>query len=447
MNRRAPLMLARPGKRTATIAVMQLIAACLTTVLAFAVAMLARAFWLVPSPEAGYPVLAVGLAGALLVPLVTLGSSTARLAARSRDDRLATLRLLGTSAARVRRIAVTEVTLMAAAGVGLGTALAAALPFAFEALPVYGDPLGAGQLWLPWWAWAALPPALVTVAAVSALAGLRAVALTPLGVRTRQNAPRLSWLRAVVALVVLVAAVLLVQLASPGWGVVAIVAALAVTILSLMAVLGLVGPLAVGVAARVTAARTADPAALVAALGIDDDPRAAWRAVSGLALASFVLVPAGSLLGYLDTISRSESRQIMTRDQLLLFADTRTMLLALTAVSFVVVACQVALTQTAAVLERRELYVALDRIGMPRAVIDRSRRRRVMHPAAIAVVGSAASASLVAAPVVFIAVAVAPLFLAAAIGILVLGMFLVRCGVAATGPVLTRVITAPSRGE
>ncbi|MGO2141842.1 MAG: permease [Leucobacter sp.] len=447
MSGRALFMLARPGKHTATIAVMQFIAACLTTVLAFAVAMLARAFWLVPSPEAGYPVLAVALAGALLVPLVTLGSSTARLAARSRDDRLATLRLLGASADRVRRIAVTEVTLMAAAGVGLGTALAAALPFALGALPVYGDPLGAGQLWLPWWAWAALPPALVTVAAVSALAGLRAVALTPLGVRTRQNAPRLSWLRAVVALVVLVAAVLLVQLASPGWGVVAIVAALAVAILSLMAVLGLVGPLAVGVAARVTAARTADPAALVAARGTDDDPRAAWRAVSGLALASFVLVPAGSLLGYLDTISRSESRQIMTRDQLLLFADTRTMLLALTAVSFVIVACQVALTQTAAVLERRELYVALDRIGMPRTVIDRSRGLRVMRPAAIAVVGSAASASLVAAPIVFIAAAVAPLFLAAAIGILVLGMLLVRCGVAATSPVLTRVITAPSRRE
>ena len=446
MSGRALFMLARPGKHTTTIAVMQLIAVCLTTVLAFAVAMLARAFWLVPSPEVGYPVLAVGLAGALLVPLVTLGSSTARLAARSRDDRLATLRLLGASAARVRRIAVTEVTLMAAAGVGLGTALAATLPFALGALPVYGDPLGTGQLWLPWWAWAALPPALVAVAAVSALAGLRAVALTPLGVRTRQNAPRLSWLRAVVALVVLVAAVLLVQLASPGWGVVAIVAALAVAILSLMAVLGLVGPLAVGVAARVTAARTADPAALVAARGIVDDPRAAWRAVSGLALASFVLVPAGSLLGYLDTISRSESRQIMTHDQLLLFADTRTMLLALTAVSFVVVACQVALTQTAAVLERRELYVALDRIGMPRKVIDRSRGLRVMRPAATAVVGSAASASLVAAPVVFIAAAVAPLFLAAAIGILVLGMLLVRCGVAATSPVLTRVITAPSRG-
>lgn len=65
--------------------------------------------------------LAVSLVGLLLVPLTTLGSATARLAARSRDERLATLRLMGARASHVRAIAVTEVTLTAAIGVLIGT--------------------------------------------------------------------------------------------------------------------------------------------------------------------------------------------------------------------------------------------------------------------------------------------------------------------------------------
>ncbi|MCS3427454.1 FtsX-like permease family protein [Leucobacter aridicollis] len=447
MTTHAFLILARPAGRSGTIAAMQLAAAALTTILTFAVALLARAYWSVPSPEPGYPILAVGLAGALLVPLITLGGSTARLAARSRDDRLATLRLLGASAGTVRRLAVAEATLTAAAGVAVGTALSVALPTALGGLTVHGSPLREAAFHLPWWVTAALPPALIAVAAMSALLGLRRVTLSPLGVRARQDAPRLSWLRAVAGVAVVVATVVLVQISSPGWGTAALVAAFALATLALTAVLGLVGPLAVGVTARVTAARTADASTLVAARGVADDPRSAWRSVSTLALASFVLLPAGSLLGYLDTISRSESRAIMTTDQLLLFADTRTMLLALTAVSFVVVSCQIAITQTAAILERRDLYIALDRLGMPRTALERARRVRVLRPALIAVGGSAAVASIVAAPLVFVAATVAPFFLVSAVAILGVGLLLVWAGVAATRPVLSRTLTAPSRGE
>ncbi|MFD5598536.1 permease [Leucobacter sp. NPDC058333] len=447
MNPTAALLLIRPRAQSAAITSLQLAASAVTTLLAFAVTMLARALWSVDSAEVGYPVLATGLVALLLVPLITLGTAAARLAARSRDDRLATLRLLGVAAARVRLIAVAEVTLVAAGGVIIGAAVAAFLPFSLSALTVHGERLSATELWLPWWLAATIPPCLVAIAAVSALLGLRRVVLSPLGVRMRQDAPRLSWLRVVIGVAVVMVAVLVVQMVSPGWGVVVIVGALAAVVLAVMAVLGIVGPFAIAVASRRIAVRTADPARLVAARGIQEDPRAAWRSVSALALASFILIPAGSLLGYLDTISRSASRQVMTTDQLLMFADARTMLLALVAISFFVVACQVAITQTAAIVENRELYIALDRVGMPLATMNRARRLRVTTSANIAVIGAAAAAIGLAFFVVVAAAVVAPLFTVAICVVLALGLSLIRAGVAATAPALRRVLAAPARGE
>lgn len=447
MSPHAALLLIRPTRGSATITGLQIIASGVTALLAFAVTMLAFAFWNAPGDEIGYQVLAFGLVALLAVPLITLGTATARLAARSRDDRLATLRLLGVTARRVRRIAVAEVTVLAAAGVLAGTACSAGLPYALSSLSVHGQPLRAAELWLPWWLAAAIPPALVLIAALSALFGLRRVVLSPLGVRTRQDAPRMSWLRVVVALAVVGAAVLVTQLMSPGWGVIVMLGAAAAVVLAVMAVLGVVGPFAVAAVSRRAAARTSDPARLVAARGIQDDPRAAWRSVSTLALATFILIPAASLLGYLDTISRSASREVMTPDQLLMFADARTMLLALVAVSFIVVACQVAITQTAGILENRELYIALDRVGMPRAGVNRMRRLRVTTPANTAVIGAAIASVALTFMLVATAVATAPLFTAAIVAVLLLGLLLIRAGTTATAPVLRRVLQAPGRGE
>lgn len=447
MNPHAVFLLIRPTRGSATITGLQIVASSVTALLAFAVTMLAFAFWNASTDEIGYQVLAFGLVALLVVPLITLGTATARLAARSRDDRLATLRLLGVTARRVRRIAVAEVTVIAAIGVLIGTACAAGLPFALSLLSVHGEPLHASELWLPWWLMATIPPALVIIAALSALFGLRRVVLSPLGVRTRQDAPKMSWFRVVVAVIVVGAAVLVTQLMSPGWGVVVMLAALTAVVLAVMAVLGVVGPFVVALVSRRVAARTSDPARLVAARGIQDDPRAAWRSVSTLALATFILIPAASLLGYLDTISRSVSREVMTPGQLLMFADARTMLLVLVAVSFIVVACQIAITQTAGVLENRELYVALDRIGMPRAGVNRMRRLRVTTSANIAVIGAAIASVAVTFFIVAVAVVVAPLFTAAIIVVLLLGLLLIRAGVAVTTPVLARVLAAPERGE
>jgi hypothetical protein len=443
----ATWLLVRLRSGSAMLAWLQLTAGGVSTLLAFAVAMLATAFWQAPSEDGGYRVLAVALAGLLLVPLVTLGTAAARLAARSRDDRLATLRLLGASAGRVRRIAVAETTLVAAAGVLAGTLASAALPFALSLLTVHGNRLSPAELLPPLPLTTAVPALLVVIAAGSALLGLRRVTLSPLGVRTRSEAPRMSPLRLLAGAVAIGGAVAVSQLASPGWGVTGIVVALTIAVLAVMAVLGVVGPFVLSILARGRASGTSDASALVAARGILDDPKAAWRQVSAVALTSFVLVPAGSMLGYLHTIRNSASAAIMTADQLLLFDDARTMLIALAAVSFLVTGCQIAITQTAAVRERRDLYIALDRIGMPFSAIERARRTRVTGPAVVAVVGAALAATALAFFLVFIAIATSPLFFAGTVALLGGGVLLIRAGVAASTPVLRGVLAAPQRGE
>lgn len=285
------------------------------------------------------------------------------------------------------------------------------------------------------------------IAALSALFGLRQVVLSPLGVRTRQNAPEMSWVRVVFALLVVCAAVFVAQKISPGWGVIVSTGAITAVVIAVMAMFGVVGPFVVSRIAHRTASRTSNPARLVAARGIHDDPRSAWRSVSALALASFIVIPTGSLLGYLNAISHSASREIMTDDQLLLFTDARTMLLVLTAVSFIVVACQAAITQTANIIERRELYLALDRIGMPRTELNQAHRLRVTMPAITAVIGAAVVAVALSFHLVVAAAATAPLFTIAIVIVLVLGLLLIRTAVAATTPVLQRVLEAPARDE
>lgn len=438
-------MLLRPHRGFGGPAVLQMIASATTTVLAFATAILAVRFWNVPDESGGYRILAIALPGLLLIPLLTLGASAARLAMRTRDERLATLRLLGLSSRRVRTLAVTESMLIQAGGVAAGLLPSLALPAALRLLPVQGRTTAPVELWLPAGVTAGLAAMLIVTAAASAILGLRRVVLSPLGVRQRTDAPRLSPLRLVAAAIALIVGVLLTQLASPSWGVTGIVMALAVAVLIVMGVLGIAGPFAITLFARIRARGTSDPAALIAARRNLDDPRAAWRQVSAVALTSFILVPGGSMLGFLDAVQRGST--VLTAEQLALFADARTMLIALVAVSFLIVTCQIGITQTANLWEHRDLYIGLDRIGMPRRAMDRARRIQTTTPVLIAVIGSATAATALTFPLLMVAVTNSPLFLLATVLLLLIGMILVRLGVDSTSPLLRRILAAPQRGE
>lgn len=438
-------MLLRPRRHSGAMAGLQTVASAVATLLSFAVVMFAVRLWAVPDESGAYRVFAVALSGLLLIPLLTLGGAATRLTVRSRDERLASLRLLGASTRTVQVVSVMEATALQLAGVVIGSVLAIPMPLAVARIPLANDTSAAWVTWLPVWVAVVLLLILVSLAPISAMMGLRQVVISPLGVANRANPPRMSWVRLAIGGAALVTGILLTQLASPSWGITGIVIGLTIAVLIIMGVLGIVGPFVISLTARRRAKTTSDAARLVAARRNLEDPKAAWRGVSAIALTSFILLPSGAMLGFLNAVERSDS--VLTPDQVMLFADARTVLFILVAISYVLTACQIGITQTAAIIENRDLYIALDRIGMPRRDMHRARTYQAVGPAIIAIAGSAAAAAALTLPLVLVATTNSPLFVAATLVLLTSGVLLVRGGVMAASPTLRSVLTAPSRGD
>ena len=112
----------------------------------------------------------------------------------------------------------------------------------------------------------------------------------------------MSWLRVVFAGLIVGAVLVVVQSVSPDWGLVEIGAAIAAAIIAIMATLGLVGPFSIGKLAARRHRRARSAHELIPARNVVESPKAAWRQVSGLALACFIVVPTAPVLGHLDLI-------------------------------------------------------------------------------------------------------------------------------------------------
>lgn len=382
-----------------------------------------------------YQMLAGFAVSLMILPLLTLGGSAARLSARRRDERLSTLRLLGGTPALVAALTVVESTLIALVGVVAGILLyAAALP-AVALITFRGEPLGLTNLWLPAGVLLTAVAALVLLAAISAAVGLRQVVVSPLGVRTRQQPPTVRWQRlalgAGAAVVLYVAMANLTASGSAALMIVILCACLA----GGLAVLNLIGPFVLKRLANSGLRRAQTPARLLAARTILESPKAAWRQVSSLSMTSFIAVVVGVGLAMVVTAGEGNDPT-----EAMLYADMRTGVLITVVVSFLLVACSAGVNQAAAIVDRRELYVSLDRLGMPRRVMDAARKRAVMSPVRIVTVGSAVLAAVLLFPLTGLALIIAPLSLLLIAGILAFGIALVWLGLAASKPVLDSVL-------
>lgn len=234
-----------------------------------------------PSRDAtSYQALAV-IAGVLMVvPLLVFGGAAARLTVARRDQRLAALRLIGATPGQVVRMTVAEALIVALAGAVTGTvAYVLAAPL-LARIEMQGGPWFAGDVFPPLWVFAAVLVAVPLLVGLSAVVGLRRVVVSPLGVARRETPPGLRVVRVVALLVVLVGFPLLTRKAD----IVIIGAMLALAFLGV----NLVGPWMVSLIGRITARAARGPARLLAGRRLVDDPRAAWRTVSGVALTGFV---------------------------------------------------------------------------------------------------------------------------------------------------------------
>lgn len=438
MIARVAWLLARPGSAGAAASVLPVTAFGIVTALLLTVIGGAQAFWTWTDDEGVlYQALAVIALVLLVVPLVSLGGAAARLSARRRDDRLATLRLLGATPAAVSALAVIESAVLAAVGAVAGVVVYLAVVPLLGLIEFRGEPLSASAVLLPWPVLVAVPFGIAALAALSAVLGLRQVVISPLGVRTRQEAPRLHWVRVVIGVGVVALAFGLMAVLRVAPTTMVILVMLAVAFGASLAVLNLIGPWVIRLVARGQARRAKTPARLLAARTVLESPKGAWRQVGGVAMTSFMAVFAGTgvaVLGIMGAEGDAESQLLVT--------DIRTGILITVVGSFLMVACSVGVNQAAGILDRGELYRSLDMLGMPVATMDAARRRAVMSPLRITAIGSAATAAIVMLPLTGITLIVAPESLLVIAGVLAAGIGIVWLGLLATRPVLERAASA-----
>ena len=419
----------------------QVVSSLLISSIAFATFMLVRFFWNLSAGDGGYRLLSLALVGLLLVPLISLGSASAKLSVQSRNDRLAVLRLLGMAESRVRMLAVAEASIIQGIGIGIAFFLSFLSPYLLSLLPIQGSPNSWEELHLP----LEIFLVLILLSIWSSQLGLRRLILTPLGVKQRSQQTKLSAFRLVVMIVFLVGGLILLHLASPSWGVLGIMFALVLVLTIIMGALNLVGPYLVYLFAKRRVGKAKGVAHLIAARRNLDDPKGAWRLVSSIAFTSFVLVPTGAMLGFLAAVGKGPSQLEASLIQLL--ADTRTVLLLVVFLSFLLVACQVAFTQLIELFEHADLYVALDRIGTPKQLMNQSRYHQILLPSLIASIGSALLAVILCFPLVSVAATVSPLFVLLIIVLLALGNGLILWSVQLTNPVLSHIVFSSVRDD
>jgi hypothetical protein len=224
---------------------------------------------------------------ALLTPVLIFISTATRLSAARREQRFAAMRLVGARPRHIAVIAAVESTVAATAGVAAGFGLFFVLRVPLAAIPFTGAPFFPGDLSL------SLPDILAVALGVPAAAvvvarlALRRVNISPLGVTRRVTPAPPKALRMLP---------LLAGLAELGFFVVhgrpATVPGQIQAFLPgfLLIMIGLVtgGPWLTMTGAQIMARRTSRAGALIAARRLADDPRAAFRAVSGLILALFI---------------------------------------------------------------------------------------------------------------------------------------------------------------
>jgi hypothetical protein len=223
-----------------------------------------------------------------MFPVLTFISTATRLAAARREQRFAAIRLTGATPRQVSVISTVEASLSALAGVAIGFGLYLLLHPLLLALPSFtGEPFAHGDLSLRLADVLAVAIGVPVAAAVAARIAMRRVQISPLGVTRRVTppAPR-AW--RVIPLLAGIAELAYFARAGHPRSINGQILAGFLGFLLTMAGVVIAGPWLTMVGSRVLARCTSRPATLIAGRRLGDNPRAAFRSISGLVLALFI---------------------------------------------------------------------------------------------------------------------------------------------------------------
>ena len=229
----------------------------------------------------------VGGAVALLLPVLILIATASRLSAARREERFAAMRLVGATPSQISVVATVEATVAAAAGMAVGFALFFAFRPLLVHVPFGGSPFAPGDLTLRWPDIALVVIGVPVAAALSARMALRRVQVSPLGVTRRVASAQPRAVR-VVPLLAGIALLAYFDLAGKPGSNGGQIQELLVSFLLIGVGLVLAGPWLTTAGSRLLALRARRPAGVIAGRRLLDNPKAAFRFISGLVIALFI---------------------------------------------------------------------------------------------------------------------------------------------------------------
>jgi hypothetical protein len=239
-------------------------------------------------------IMSVIVAGLLFPVLIFIGTAT-RLNAARREQRFAAMRLVGATPRQISIVAAIEAATAAIAGTAVGFALFAAFRGSLAGIPFTGDPFFTSDMSLSLWHVLLVAVGVPVAAAMAAGLSLHRVRVSPLGI-TRRTTPRPPrWYRLLPILLGLAELVFFLVGPRPETSDGQVLAFLP-GLLLVMIGLVLAGPLLTMASARIMARRSTRPATLIAARRLADNPKAGFRAISGIMLALFITTVATGVI-------------------------------------------------------------------------------------------------------------------------------------------------------
>ena len=254
------------------------------------------------NPVGSGPVLQWILAGAavfLLLPVLILIATATRLSAARREERFAAMRLVGATPRQISVVSAVEAVLASVAGVAVGFALFFAFRPLLYHVPFTGVPLAPGDLSLHGIDIVLVVIGVPIAAVVSALVALRRVQISPLSVHRRASSPSPRIVRIIPLLAGIAVLAYFDAHGKPGSNGGQLLELLVGFVL-LVVGLVLAGPWFTTAGSHLMAKRASRPAPLIAGRRLLDNPKAAFRFISGLVIALFV---ASALIGALSSIA------------------------------------------------------------------------------------------------------------------------------------------------
>lgn len=244
---------------------------------------------------------AVGVVG-LLAPVIVFVATATRLAAARRERRLAAMRLAGATPRQIGIVAAVEATAAAVAGTIAGFLVFLGVRPSLANLPLDGASFYPSDLRLPVASALAVLLGVPVIAAVTAVVSLHRARIEPLAAARHappaQPSPR-SLLFVLAGLVGLIA----VQATMSGASDVAVASAVGAALLAMVAGIVLSGAWLTSLVGRALARTGRRAPSLLAARRLQDNPKAAFRAIGGLVLAVFV----GTVLSSLTASTLSDA--------------------------------------------------------------------------------------------------------------------------------------------